>query len=332
MLSLFVPTFNRSAFVVRQLHWLDSCRFKGEILIGDGSTDYAEASVIASVADSLQGRLKISHHHLPGQTIAATAELLFDKVTTPYCALLGDDDYCIPETQEECALFLEHNPDYAGAHGQAFAVSIAKNSLGMPEIEMLEWYPQSILEHEKPTDRLLALLANYTVNIFSVMRTATWRRIFEGASSIPDKTFADELLACCSAAIEGKFTQIERLGLVRQSHPARILQAIEKDWIAEANWSDGYARFRQLLVPRLARAGSLDHLEAEDVVRTGISAYLKKTLDWIPSHLDLPTCSGETAAINGIQPDKTDNGIFLSIIQSLMKWPEGNNEIKYPDK
>ena len=85
MISLLIPTLNRSEFVVRLLRYYKYVDFQGDILVGD-SSDIPHANRIQTEIPELQGSLPVNYFSktmvLGRSTIRQRASKIIQKIPT----------------------------------------------------------------------------------------------------------------------------------------------------------------------------------------------------------------------------------------------------------
>ena len=88
MITLIVPTMNRSDFLIRLLRYYNEIHFKGCICIGDSSNPgYIEKT--KKEIERLQGKLNIVYQEYPGLKAAECLNRLIDLVSSPYADSAG---------------------------------------------------------------------------------------------------------------------------------------------------------------------------------------------------------------------------------------------------
>jgi len=277
MVSLLVPTMNRPGFVERLLCYYAKLGFQGSICIADSSTS-AEAERTKRAIAASRDSLDIIYREHPYLGAAESLQQLLDSVPTRYAALVGDDDFLVPAALQECALFLDTHPDYSAAHGVAAVVYPEAARPSEPGEWAASYYPQPVLEEDHASQRLLRLLSDYSVGLFSVHRIETWRRMYKDVHIVRDKTFSAELLPCCLSAVEGAIKELDCLYLVRQDHSRRYLLPDLYDWITTPDWLSSYQSFRDSLAQALVRQEEVSIETARATVKQAFWSYLAKAL------------------------------------------------------
>lgn len=276
MITLLIPTINRSDFLVRLLRYYSDLGFQGRICIGDSSNPMHVEQTKRAIK-ALQGKLNIVYRGYPHLNEAECSQQLLDFVSTSYAAWVADDDFLVPTALEQCALFLDGHPDYNAAHGVAALFSL-QSSGAYGQVAGAGHYRQPVIEGESASQRLLDHLSNYSNVQFSVHRVDSLRAMYGNVSLLADRAFGSELLPCCLSIIQGKVKELDYLYLVRQGHDQRYLLPDPFDWISSPNWLPSYQVFCDCLAEELVRQDGISLDEARAVVKQAFWAYLAKGL------------------------------------------------------
>lgn len=271
MITLLIPTMNRSDFLIRLLRYYWELGFQGCICIGD-SSDTADIERTKRAIEAFQNKLNIDYREYPHLDDADCLQQLLNSVSTPYAALVPDDDFLVPAALEQCGLFLDKHPDYSAAHGIGLAIGL-KSAGAHGEVAWVRHYRQTVIEGESASQRLRDHLSNYSVALFSVHRIESWREMYKDVSLLT-KRLAGELLPCCLSVIQGKVKELDCLYLMRQSHHQRYSGISIKDWAGSTTWLPSYQVFRDCLAKELARYDDIGIHEAQEVVDQAFSLYL----------------------------------------------------------
>ncbi|MDD3296571.1 MAG: TIGR00180 family glycosyltransferase [Candidatus Omnitrophica bacterium] len=272
MISIVIPTKNRSDFLIRLLNYYYDLDYKHWICIGD-SSDSSHAERIKKEIDRLKHKLKITYRQYPGLNDLACYRELIDSVKTPYIVYIADDDFLIPRGLEACIEFLESNKDYTAANGEAFVFSL-KDSGPKGEISSLSRYKQKCLEADKAGQRLIAYLEDYFVTLFSVQKTGVWKTMYKDVLSISNRQFAGELLPACLSAVEGKIKHLGCLYLARQVHDLRYCVSDVYDWLVAPDFGSSYETFSGILIKAIMEKDNLRQEKASQMVKQAFWRHL----------------------------------------------------------
>jgi len=283
MISIVIPTYNRPHFLARLLQYYRSVGFAHPIVVADSSSP-PEIEANGRCVASLQGELDVRHEVFPPSIYfpLKVAQVLA-TVDTEYAVLCADKDFLVPRAIEQCARYLEVNPDYSVAHGRAAVIQSVETSSGRRILSRS--YPQRTLEGDEPQIRLQDHIQNYTATFYSVHRRLELLRNMQlTADNTVDLRFS-ELLSSCLSVIQGKAKCLDVLYMVRQGHPdystARTIP-----WstvLTSDDFSQRDAQFRNCLAEELVGVTGMSITEARDVVNHAFTAYLAHLKPSAPS-------------------------------------------------
>lgn len=272
MITLLVPTMNRSDFLIRMLRYYEKVGFEGCICIGDSSnSEHVERT--KRIIETLRGKLNIIYREYPDLNDAVCLKRLLDLVSTPYAAFVADDDFLVPSALNQCAKFLGEHLDYTAAHGTGIAITLDSGGL-YGQIIRCGHYRQPAIEAKSASQRLDDHLSNYSVALFSVHRIESWRAMYRDVHLLKDKSFGSELLPCCKSVILGKSKELDCLYVVRQSHVQRYLLPSMYNWIISPEWYSSYLVFRDSLTEALTLQDNISIEKAQKVVKHAFWSYL----------------------------------------------------------
>jgi len=286
MISLLIPTMNRSDFLIRLLRYYWTLGFQGCICIGDSSkAEHVERTKKA--INEFQDKLNIVYREYPDFNDSECIQQLAELASTPYVAFIADDDFLVPAALEKCALFLDSHPDYSTVHGVGITIRLKSRGV-YGQVALIAHYPQPVVEAESASQRLLDYMRNYSTAIFSVHRVGPWREMYKDISLLTDKRFT-ELMPCCFSVIQGKTKELDCFYLVRQTHYRRYLLPTKSEWMASPNFSPSYQVFCDCLAKELIQQDEISMDEARVVVEQAFSYYLTESFvePW-HSHFGIP--------------------------------------------
>ena len=279
MITLVLPTRDRSAFLARQLMYYHRVGFQGSIRIGDASKGEHLARN-KRLVKGLEGKVDIVHREFPAGNVHHCVQALTDLVKTPYVAYVSDDDFLVPSGLEACRLFLEEHPEYGVAHGKAVKIKTA-GSKPYGEVTLVKRARQPVEEADSASERYMHLMANMADVHFSLHRVDRFRAMYEGVDRFADRHFSDALLSNCLAVLNSKIGEVDSLSLVRhiQEEPTRTRDQVDSFfWITGETWRTDFQIFRDILAERLALQDGIGLGKATEVVEAGFSIYLTKRL------------------------------------------------------
>jgi len=107
MLTLVIPTMNRSDFLARLLYYYAENNYKYYITVGD-SSEGIHRERGEKIVKKYQKKLKIDYRHVTGySSLVPYINDLSQRITTPYATFIADDDFLITDGIESCLNFLE---------------------------------------------------------------------------------------------------------------------------------------------------------------------------------------------------------------------------------
>jgi len=270
MISILIPTLNRSDFLIRALHYYSNVGFRGYICIGDSSNEqHSEKNKY--VIQALKDKINIIYRTFPNPPyihVGMVMKELIKLAPTPYAVYAGDDDFVIPKGLERCVTFLENHPEYTAAHGIRVAVRL-KSSGAFGNLESANFVPQPILEHETATERWVGYMRNAISTQYSVHRTETWRRMYRNVASVPIQYLGPELLPCSMSSILGKIKGLDCLSVVFQQNENRYLNWDKQSMyylINQPDWFTSFQILRNCLTRALVQKDGISNKKAQEIV------------------------------------------------------------------
>jgi len=269
LISILIPTMNRSDFLIRALLYYSKIGFKGYICIGD-SSNAQHVEKTKRAIQTLGNKIKIIYRNFPNPPYIhdgmVTKELI-ELAPTPYAVATGDDDFLIPNGLEQCIIFLEDHPEYSATHGIRVAVRLKLSGIS-GELESAHFAPQPILEHETAVERWIGYMRRAFSTQYSVHRIETWRRMYRDVASIPIRYFGPELLPCSLSSIFGKIKGLDCLSVVFQKNENRYLNWDKQSMynlITQKDWFASFKIMRDCIIEELIRQDDIDKKKAQEI-------------------------------------------------------------------
>jgi len=271
MLTIMIPTMNRSDFIDRLLAYYADTGFKHWISIGDSSDQFHVDQTKKSIR-KFKDKLKIIYNEYPGLDGYDCLREIIKTVSSLFAVLLPDDDFLVPNGLEKCIKFLEHHPDFASVHGKAVMLVLrATGPYG--EINKVWDYNLPILGQTLASERIKEHLWSYSVSLFSVHRKELWVKMYKELG-ISDKSFKAEIIPNCLSAVFGKSAQIDDLYLIRHVHDRRYGLPDMFDWVTDDNWLSSYKEFDSILTEGLSKNDGISIPEAHRIMKQAFWGYL----------------------------------------------------------
>ncbi len=218
-LSIIVPTYNRQAYIERQIKYWQGLPVTLYIL--DGSEKPLPFSKSARLPDN------ILYYHMPC-SITERLKCGADLVITPYVMLLGDDEFSVPSAIIQCIKELDDDSGLISCMGLAarFWRGPQNKVLARDSYQRLKDYK---VNGDSAAERMAYHMNPYICStIYSVMRSHVWIKNIElmakshySAPVISELQF--ELSSCC----QGKSKVINELMWLRSGENPPVSL---KDW------------------------------------------------------------------------------------------------------
>lgn len=274
MLTIIIPTMNRSNFIVRMLEYYAKNDCNYQIVIGDSSNSVHVEKTKAAV-EEYKNELNIVYKTFPGLNVIDCIREMNKLVSTPYVVLNCDDDLYIPNGLRQCINFLEKNHDYVSVGGISIKYKLFTEGPHGKFVCCMR-YKLPALDGETPSARLIQFLEDYGVVMFNVHRFEAFKEMFPINSKTDDEGFDVESLPCCISAIQGKAKQLDTLFFLRQYHRERYMLSPYKEWYDGPTFKEKYERFRYFLAVALMKKENITISEANHVIDRGFKLYIDK--------------------------------------------------------
>ena len=220
--SVVVISRDRPSFLARLFEYYAGRGFTAPLLLGDGS-GAASRGEVAGVVDRYRGRLQVSYTAYP-ETAPVLERLQWEtaKVSTPYIAWAGDDDFLVPRALQAACEHLGSHEDVAAVTGKALQFSV-KGDEARGTLAGVGEYRQTPCEQGRASDRLLAEAHQGTAYTYALRRTDAVKRNlarFDTAFWPDDRIgyYFFEILDGLLTSLDGRIAMLKDLLLLRQTH------------------------------------------------------------------------------------------------------------------
>jgi glycosyltransferase domain-containing protein len=273
MITLLIPTMNRSDFLKKALHYYADNNYSHWIFIGDWS-DSAHAEKIKETIQKLQGKVNIKYKWYPQElNLIKGLNRMLKEVSTPYASIIGDDDFLVPKGIERCVEFLDANMEYTGAHGVGARILVEQDKTQF-KVNRISDYRLPPREECTASERLLKHMSNMSNVVFSAYRTHILQGMFDNAE-LPDTSFAADLLPGCLAVVKGKIKKLDCFHMVHLVHTGQYMRHKDiYDWLTSPNWFPSYQLFNSILSEELSKRDNISLDDSRLVVKQALWAYL----------------------------------------------------------
>lgn len=279
MLTLVIPTKNRSFYIRKLLRYYAESGLKYPVFIGD-SSDPEEFEKNEVCVKEYGKRIEIAHFFSPhsaslgpGEGTIACMNDLLKKVKAPYAVFNADDDFFVPSTLGKCVDFLETNPGYSAVSGRALLVDIDVSKFPREFVKGVGPYCQISAEADSASNRLNAnvLRKNGTLQ-FAVKRTKDMRTDWQCVKELKLDNYFEELLTISLCSIRGKFKALDCLYMVRRAHKRMIsVNTVNSrdafDWMCGPRFSGQCDALMRQVSLRLAEADGIGIPRANELVK-----------------------------------------------------------------
>ena len=270
MISLLIPTINRSDYIISYLNYLKENGFQGQVLIGDSSGQEHFCATKDFVKD-FNCKFEIKQYSYPDKHYYQCANLMLKDVNYPYCMAIPDDDILVPSTLEKCVAFLEDNTDFSGVGGAAISCNIYSDYYN--KISSIYRYDVREIVGKTATERVYDLMNNYSAVSHSLARTEQLKKRFPIHVDNYDVATANELLPCAVLAAQGKVKMLDDLFVVRQIHQRRMSFSKLFDVILQPHWVSSSTNFIEYLARIVSEVDTISYDEAYPLVKAAWCQY-----------------------------------------------------------
>lgn len=277
MITLLIPTLNRSDFIERYLFYLRDNAFGGCVCIGDSSDNWHLERTRRIIKEN-KFSFGIIHRACPGLNLIQCIREILPLIKTPYAMYICDDDLVVPRTIARCIQFLEENPDYSAATGIAVHCFLESCGEEQKVAAVIEGRLNPV-EDTNASQRLISLLEDYTVVGYAVSRSDQFKKRWPLDSVFSDICFSAELLPGCMQVAQGKLKKMEQIFVVRQIHQRHYIPMKDTiDWITNPDWAASFEVFRNCLAEELVKQDGIDITKAREIVKYAFWSRLNKMM------------------------------------------------------
>lgn len=247
MLTIIIPTRNRPTHCAAMVNFLKRQNVPYPIVVADSSNSEFAEKLRNLCPPGTDIRSSDPSGAIVDKFIAAV-----DGVETPLVVLVPDDDVTFLHAIEQCAKYLNENPDAVAAHGYVLDFGIHEETF---DIVRVRWFTPTVGEDD-PLHRLYHLLRRYQPFMWAVFRKQallTALRRSQEASMI----VLQEMTVMGTAALLGKVARLpciyslrgmeESLSPLSQTNPFYSLIDNSDNFFAH------YGRYHDLLTRFIER-------------------------------------------------------------------------------
>jgi glycosyltransferase domain-containing protein len=270
-ITIIIPTKDRTEFVATMVHALNEQDFGGVLILCDASDAETYAETQARI-HPISPRFEVIHECLPGKKHAPSVDAILEKLKTPYCIYLPDDDIPVATTLQKCGDFLDGHPDYSAVAGNSVIISIDEDRIFDSTRFKLRPF-----EDPAPLNRVRDLLNDYCVVHYSIGRSDQFKKRWADIIKIPEPYIGTEIMGNCLHLMDGKVKILEDLFVVREDHSTRQSKGAHAlNWILSENWRESTLTFIEIMSERISGQSNLSKQDATDFITLHFWNYLNK--------------------------------------------------------
>lgn len=216
-ITIIIPTRNRFDELKKLLLYYKKNNFNGSIFLVDSSHEN-NFKKTKNFLKKLNNK-KIKHYRFIGRPFECT-KYVSKKIKTKYVCWSGDDDYYIVKGMQDTIRILEKNNKIDAVNGLSILAKILKNK-NFFSYKRFSIYENFYSSNPNPIKRLIKILNEYRVPIFSIFRSKLFIKIMKYIPSksnrhlCPNRIIHDEYLESFLIAYFNKIFKYEFPLLIR---------------------------------------------------------------------------------------------------------------------
>ncbi len=322
-LTLVIATINRQRYVLRNMRFWSGSEVTVHVL--DGSEQAIPAREMAELAAN------VTYHHLPVPILDRFRKGA-DLVQTEYAALMGDDEFFVPDALQACIHELEADATLVSCMGRSLGFRCrAGHILGWPAYAEMADY--SVLQDD-PISRMIYHMNPYTCSIiYSVVRTPVWKQAMGILSKRQFSVFAlGENQFELSVCYRGKSKVIPHLMWLRSAENDGIRDehdvVLFREWWIDPKKANEREEFLTLMASALA-LGDSDRLES---VRQGVKAACDEYFRFEVMDGYRRGLRAVVAKIGNLLPPAVKAAVKAPVVRLLVALPGGDAYARLRDK
>lgn len=234
LLTILIPTKNRSDFLSRQLKSFEIQKCPYKIIIGDSSDEKELEKNRKRIKESnleiehIYKKSKKENSELVGWQNDPIIKDLPKSVATPYLCFLADDDFFFIKSINKAIVFLEKNSSYSFVTGNALML-FSDFAFSQLSLKNLSIYKQRAYTNHDPIDRFESLHKSYTVVEYGISRTNQFIERWEIVLNSNISNLNGEFLNTSLIALQGRIHKLNDILFCRQAHKSMTSQTKIRD-------------------------------------------------------------------------------------------------------
>jgi len=271
-LTVVIPTYERQKYILRQVElWQNT---SSRIIILDGSKSSCTKLNSYKLPSNFQ------YFHIP-ESIEKRFQYVINHIQTEYAVLLSEDEIFIHSAIMNCITFLDSNMDFSVCKGVALGFNFSSNQVtGFNVYESLHGY---IIDNEKPEDRLINHMGNYTMAVlWGITRANVFKKSLKAMAQGPFlSAAAGEIQCSLIGAWSGKIKVINELMWLRSYENSNIWWSFGNlhfhDWVRNSLNKDEVEKYISSILVNIDSYG-YPNKKIEEVINTAIEKYIQLVL------------------------------------------------------
>ena len=255
MISILIPTFNRTKILTQTLDYYEKQKFEGEILIGDSSDEI----VFQKLNDNIKHlSLDIKTYHTPHLNNYATTNYIIDKSKYDFCIWSPDDDLIYIPALKKAINFLKSNSDFCTVWGITMMYKHFKENNSFKSYYINFQTSKSIVSNN-PILRLRDHYNFYTSVFIGVSRKRALKKALSGTNKVSitkSKSVElwhmsqqlSELFVSSSLVLQGKIKSLNSLYWIRNIHDERYVFSNIENIFFDKKTIDTFLFFEKKLI------------------------------------------------------------------------------------
>ncbi len=212
LLTVVIASRNRPNLCARLARFLRKAGCPHPIVIANSSRG-PEADTLKTLCDGLATVYSVN----PDIDFLEKMRATIATITTPYVAMMPDDDITFPHAIEQCLSHLVENPEVTAAQG--YVLGFTANE-GAFDVQRVVFFAPS-LDEDNPIRRLHQLIRRYQPYFWAVFRRDALLTAIQQAQRCSLYYFQETTLIA-TLALHGRFARLPCIYMLRGTEPSEV--------------------------------------------------------------------------------------------------------------
>jgi glycosyltransferase domain-containing protein len=279
--TLWIPTKNRSQFLLRTLKYYKKTNFKGHIFIGD-SSEGEEKEKNSDNIKKYAKDLSIYYSLYPNTSTGHVSSQLVPQIETDFSSFLSDDDIIITPSIDLAIKKLENDNSLIGVSGKALLFQV-EDSQPFGNLLNTSTYELGYFDNNNSIDRLKKIFSSVKSINMCINRTENHRAVFQQVSKLSklhSSYIYEELLGCAIMSIRGKIIHLPNLFLCRHGHVNQAYFGYNFfDWLTDKDWASSFEILQQTAINEITSSENITENEAKKLFNNFFWIYLRSQIN-----------------------------------------------------